>query len=56
MTGERAARRRCDCERAKAVHRDSDSLARGYDEWTRIAGIVIGLAFGAMFAIGILMG
>lgn len=42
--------------RTKHVHdsRDMHIVARGYDGWTRLAGIIIGIAFGIMFALGII--
>ena len=57
MGAKEAARRRGNCERAHArPGRTQESIAREYDEWTRIAGIVIGIAFGVMLFIGILAG
>ena len=57
MAKTEAARRRCNCGRAKArPGRTQQSIAREYDKWTRIAGIVIGIVFGAMFALAIVSG
>ena len=56
MANTKAARRCGNSERAKSVQRDADSLAREYDEWTRVAGLIIGIAFGLMLFIGILAG
>ena len=58
MAYTKAARRCCNSERAKVSHpgRDADSLAREYDEWTRVAGLIIGIAFGLMLFVGILAG
>ena len=58
MGAKEAARRRGNCERAKESRpgRTQESIAREYDEWTRIAGFVIGIAFGVMLFIGILAG
>ncbi len=51
------ARRSCNSERA-SVHskRDADIVAREFDEFTRVAGIIIGIAFGLMLFVGILAG
>ena len=56
MAYTKAARRCGNSERAKSVHRDADSLAREFDEWTHVAGLIIGIAFGLMIFIGILAG
>ena len=57
MDRKKTARRCCSNERAKHVHtRDAHIVAREYDEWAHVAGIVIGIAFGVMLFIGILAG
>lgn len=57
MGSKEAARRSCNSERAKTrPGRTQDIVAREYDEWTRVAGIIIGIAFGVMLFIGILAG
>lgn len=57
MGNNKAARRSGNCKRAKTrPGRTQDIVARGYDEWTHVAGIIIGIAFGVMLFIGILAG
>lgn len=57
MGSKEAARRSCNCKRAKTrPGRTQDIVAREYDELTHIAGIIIGIAFGVMLFIGILAG
>lgn len=57
MAEKNMARRSGNCKRAHArPGRTQQSIAREYDEWTRIAGFVIGIAFGVMLFIGILAG
>ena len=53
-----AARRWWHSGRAKDAHAKTDIeiVAREYDVWTRRAGIIIGLAFGLIFFLGILGG
>ena len=57
MRNKEAARRSGNCKRAKTrPGRTQDIVAREYGEWTRVAGIIIGIAFGVMLFIGILAG
>ena len=44
--------------RTKDVHCSEDIriVPREYDRWSRFAGIIIGIAFGVMFALGIIAG
>ena len=57
MRSKETARRSCNCKRAQSrPGRTQDIVAREYDEWTRVAGIIIGIAFGTMLFIGILAG
>ena len=57
MRNEKAARRSGNCKRAKSrPGRTQESIAREFDEWTRVAGMVIGIAFGVILFIGILAG
>lgn len=57
MGNNKAARRSGNCKRAKTrPGRTQDIVARGYAEWTHVAGIIIGIAFGVMLFIGILAG
>ena len=57
MGAKEMARRSGNCKRANTrPGRTQQSITREYDEWTRIAGIVIGIAFGVMLFIGILAG
>ena len=57
MDRNKTARRCCSNERAKHVRtRDAHIVAREYDEWAHVAGIIIGIAFGVMLFIGILAG
>ena len=55
MRAERAVRRRGNCRRTKEVtsSRDLNSISREYDIYTMIAGAILGVAFGIIFAIGI---
>ena len=56
--GKEAARRCGNTERAIARpgRTQQESIAREYERWTRIAGIVIGAMFGVMFALGLIAG
>lgn len=58
MAKEKAVRGSGNFARTKHVHgsRDMHIVARGYDGWTHIAGIIIGIAFGVIFALGIIAG
>ena len=57
MRNKEAARRRGNCKRAQSrPGRTQDIVAREYEEWTHIAGIIFGIAFGVMLFIGILAG
>jgi len=57
MRAERAVRRRGNCRRTKEVtsSRDLNSISREYDIYTKIAAVVVGFAFGIVFAIGIVV-
>jgi len=57
MRAERAVRRRGNCGRTKRVTscRDPESIPREYDFYTTVAAVVIGFAFGIIFAIGIVV-
>lgn len=57
MGNNKAARRSGNCKRAKTrPGRTQESIARDYAEFSHIAGIIIGIAFGVMLFIGILAG
>lgn len=52
-----AARRSGNCKRAQSrPGRTQESIARDYEEFSHIAGIIFGIAFGVMLFIGILAG
>ena len=53
----RTVRRSCNSERTNArPGRTQDSIARDYEKFTRIAGWIIGLSFGTLFALAIVSG
>ena len=55
--GNRAVRRSCNSERTQPrPGRTRESIAREYRVWTHIAGIIIGIAFGLLFALAIVSG
>lgn len=57
MGSKEAARRSGNCKRAKTrPGRTQESIAREYEEFSHIAGIIFGIAFGVMLFIGILAG
>ena len=57
MMSKETARRSGNCKRASSrPGRTQESIAREYEEWTHIAGIIFGIAFGVMLFIGILAG
>ena len=57
MMSKETARRSGNCKRAKTrPGRTQESIARDYAEFSHIAGIIIGIAFGVMLFIGILAG
>ena len=57
MGSKEAARRSWNCKRAQTrPGRTQDIVARDYAEFSHIAGIIIGIAFGVMLFIGILAG
>ncbi|MBO7687675.1 MAG: hypothetical protein J6V72_14890 [Kiritimatiellae bacterium] len=57
MAKKEAARRRGNCKRAKSrPGRTQESIARDFNEFSHVAGIIIGIAFGVMLFIGILAG
>lgn len=55
MRQKRAARHSCNYARARASTRRDSSIIQ-YDRATRWAGLLIGLSFGVMFAIGAWLG
>ena len=56
MRKNEAARRRGNCARAERPGRTQDIVARDFNEFSHVAGIIIGIAFGVMLFIGILAG
>lgn len=57
MGNKEAARRCSNNKRAKTrPGRTQESIARDYAEFSHIAGIIFGIAFGVMLFIGILAG
>lgn len=52
----KTARRCCNNARAKRPGRDAQIIAREYEEFSHIAGIIFGIAFGVILFIGILAG
>lgn len=57
MMSKEAARRSGNCKRAQSrPGRTQESIARDYEEFSHIAGIIFGIAFGVMLFIGILAG
>ena len=57
MRAERAVRRRGNCRRTKnnVTRGDPNSIAREYERYSLIAGLIVGTCFGIIFAIGIVV-